>query len=218
MEHDDAIRFRAAERYVGGELSSDERDDFEQHFFDCPECAEEVRWEQIFNANVRALAREEAAAPPKLGLRKIWWKWSGARPALAYSMAANALLAAGLGFVLMHGERQAEFAGTPRFLATYFAPTLARGSEQAQPIPAGVPSFEVHFPVPDHPFPSYSYQILNAAGKSESKASLSPPASGAHDLYLEVPVSRLSAGDHMLVVSDPSGRESVAQFQFRTTR
>jgi Putative zinc-finger len=217
MEHDDAIRFRAAERYVGGELSSDERDDFEQHFFDCPECAEEVRWEQIFNANVRALAREEAAAPPKFGLRELWSRWFGASPALAYSIAANAVLAGGLGFFLMHAPPQAGMAA-PQFVANYFAPTLARGSEQLTLIPAGVTFFEVHFPIPDHPFPSYSYQVVDAAGKVESNVSLKPPATEAGDLTLVVPVSRLSAGDHILMVRDPSGREPVARLLFRTAR
>jgi len=57
MAHDEAIRSQAAERYVAGELAPAERDAFEEHFFDCPECAEEVRWELVFAANARALLR-----------------------------------------------------------------------------------------------------------------------------------------------------------------
>ena len=56
MDHNDAIGCQAATRYVAGELSTEARDAFEAHFFDCAECAEEVRWEQIFAANVRANA------------------------------------------------------------------------------------------------------------------------------------------------------------------
>ena len=48
MEHHEAVRSRAAERYVARELPPAERDAFEQHFFDCPECAQEVQFEQAF--------------------------------------------------------------------------------------------------------------------------------------------------------------------------
>src|SRR5579862_9461649 len=61
MEHDDAIRLHAAERYVARELSADEQDAFEEHFFDCPECAESVRFELTFRANMREVLGE---APP----------------------------------------------------------------------------------------------------------------------------------------------------------
>ena len=43
MDHDTSIKTMAAERYLLEELSSSERDEFELHFFECPECAESVR-------------------------------------------------------------------------------------------------------------------------------------------------------------------------------
>ena len=54
MGHEEATRIRAAERYVLGELSDGERDRFEDHFFDCPFCAEDARTGAIFEANARA--------------------------------------------------------------------------------------------------------------------------------------------------------------------
>ena len=63
MDHEIAIEIRAAERYCCGELTPEERDQFEEHFFLCRECAEEVRWEQIFAANAKAVLREQAAQP-----------------------------------------------------------------------------------------------------------------------------------------------------------
>jgi len=55
MEHEEAIRLHAAERYVARELSPTEQDAFEDHFFDCAECAEDVRFEVTFAANLRAV-------------------------------------------------------------------------------------------------------------------------------------------------------------------
>src|SRR5579885_2620207 len=64
MDHETAIRLQAAERYVARALSESERDEFEEHFFECAECAEEVRWEQIFVANAREVFREQTQRPP----------------------------------------------------------------------------------------------------------------------------------------------------------
>ena len=57
MDHETATSGRLAERYVAGELTDAEREQFEAHFFDCPACAEEVRCEQEFAANLRAVLR-----------------------------------------------------------------------------------------------------------------------------------------------------------------
>lgn len=57
MDHTRATTTDAAERYALGEMVELERDEFEQHFFACPQCAEEVK------AAVRFLD----AAQPLLG-------------------------------------------------------------------------------------------------------------------------------------------------------
>jgi anti-sigma factor RsiW len=63
MDHLDAVRLRAAERYVLKQLTAMEAEAFEEHFFSCPECAEEVRWIAMFEDNARKAvkAREMAA-------------------------------------------------------------------------------------------------------------------------------------------------------------
>jgi len=62
MDHRTALRLRAAERYPRGELSPEQRDAFEDHYFDCPECAAAVLFEQVFAANARAALLEELAS------------------------------------------------------------------------------------------------------------------------------------------------------------
>jgi hypothetical protein len=214
MEHDDAIGCQAAAKYVAGELSPEGRDAFEAHFFDCAECAEEVRWEQIFAANVRAISRDEQGQPR----RASWWEacqaWFSARPAFALSLAANAVLALGFGYVVVTATRGA--GAGPRLIASYFAAPPSRAIEQARDIPAGVTAFAVHFPRPEQTYPSYTYDILDAAGKRESAGFLKAPASLEGDLFMEVPLAGLRAGVHNLVVRDNSGNDIVARFQFRT--
>lgn len=43
MKHDDAIRSFATARYLLGEMSNAEREDYEAHFFACAVCSQEIR-------------------------------------------------------------------------------------------------------------------------------------------------------------------------------
>ena len=43
MDHNEATQQMAAERYLLGELAPDQRDAFEEHAFDCPECSVDLR-------------------------------------------------------------------------------------------------------------------------------------------------------------------------------
>lgn len=53
MDHIEAIRTRAAERYALNQLNPKETEEFEEHYFSCLECAEEVRWVTMFEANAK---------------------------------------------------------------------------------------------------------------------------------------------------------------------
>ena len=43
MDHNQAIKLDAVERYLLEEMTPQERDDFEEHYFDCHDCATELR-------------------------------------------------------------------------------------------------------------------------------------------------------------------------------
>ena len=48
MDHTEAVQLMATERYLLGELSAEQREAFEEHFFECYECALDVRAEAAF--------------------------------------------------------------------------------------------------------------------------------------------------------------------------
>jgi anti-sigma factor RsiW len=48
MDHSEAVRRGAAEKYLLDELLSADRDEFEQHFFDCQECAADLNGAAAF--------------------------------------------------------------------------------------------------------------------------------------------------------------------------
>lgn len=99
MDHQEAIGLSVVERYLLGELSPLERDDFEDHFFNCHDCATDVRLtSQFLDGARRELGRgrlEERASgrvkPSSLGA----WLAGLLRPAVLGPVMALLLLVVG---------------------------------------------------------------------------------------------------------------------------
>jgi|HubBroStandDraft_1064217.scaffolds.fasta_scaffold00638_11 anti-sigma factor RsiW len=219
MEHDEAIRSQAAERYVSHELSPEEQQAFEEHFFDCQRCADDVRLELTFAANVRAVSREglaEQQAAPAPPIPKLWERWLERlrpRPAFAFSIAANFVLAAGFAYVLLTGTHPV---ARPQLMTAYFAPGPTHGGEDVHAIPPGETAYLVRFPAPSGASQLYSYEVLDAAGRRESSGSLQAPA-GTEELYLQIPIGSLAAGVHTLAVRGGPGNKIVSWSGFHTS-
>lgn len=60
MDHAEAVRMNAAEKYVLGELPANLRDAYEAHYFECAECGLEVRTAAAFVDAARDVFRGEA--------------------------------------------------------------------------------------------------------------------------------------------------------------
>jgi hypothetical protein len=58
MDHTQAIDGRFTERYLLGELTPAQRDQFEDHYFDCAICADDVQTGAVFVDNARAVLRD----------------------------------------------------------------------------------------------------------------------------------------------------------------
>lgn len=66
------------ERYVRDQLSTQEREAFEEHYFSCDQCFEKVRLTERFVAGVRdaggrGLLAEEAGESTRASWRRAWW-------------------------------------------------------------------------------------------------------------------------------------------------
>ena len=90
MDHEMAVRLQASEKYLLGELSPVERDQFEEHLADCSRCMDEFWTTDVFAANARAVFEDRAAGRVQ---RKAysWLDWFRlkAMPTLAFSGALN---------------------------------------------------------------------------------------------------------------------------------
>ena len=76
MDHTEAVRMQAVEKYILGELSPFYRAQFEEHYFDCADCALNLRAGVAFAAASR-LYFAESSVPEKVvrAPRAGWFNW-----------------------------------------------------------------------------------------------------------------------------------------------
>src|SRR3979411_2889045 len=60
MDHDVVVLQKTTERYLLGELDPDARHEFEEHFFDCPDCALDVRTGALFVEQSKVVLAEKS--------------------------------------------------------------------------------------------------------------------------------------------------------------
>jgi len=205
MNHDDATKSLAAERYILGELNQSERDDFEEHFFDCVLCAEEVRETAKFAAGVRTAGARHHAALSRG--RMNWWA------------AASVILAAGLGYqtVLLHLARARE---SEHQSARVIQGQMLAGESRGSGVSAitARPGEPLHIYVPFvAPGPgSYRGEFRDAHGRQIGDT-FSVPAPADEPLSLFVPAGTFHPGSYSLVIRGAGGQEiSTYQFEVRS--
>src|ERR1700734_145354 len=98
MDHLDAEKMKAVERYMLGDLSVSEVEEFERHFFDCPQCSEELRTLTMFQENARAVFSEQdvAAVPASVHVPQSTGWWQRFSPQMFSLAAAMACLVIGI--------------------------------------------------------------------------------------------------------------------------
>ena len=94
MDHEVASTSNAVERYLLGEMASLERDAFEEHYFTCTECAEEVRSASLLMRDMKAALGEIEPAPKSSS--PGWLSWL--RPQVMVPTFAALLLAVVVGY------------------------------------------------------------------------------------------------------------------------
>ena len=80
MDHNEATQLGAAERYLLRELADEQREAFEDHFFNCTECTAEVRAAMIFADTAREVFGEAEQSKsiqlePQTSAIEGWFAW-----------------------------------------------------------------------------------------------------------------------------------------------
>ena len=65
MDHREAIESQAVERYLLKEFSASERDEFEEHYFGCGECASDLRSTSAFLELAGRVTISDGISAPK---------------------------------------------------------------------------------------------------------------------------------------------------------
>ncbi len=238
MDHAEAQQMRAVERYALGDLSVSEVEDFERHFFDCPQCSEELRLLSVLQDNARAVFMEQGAAPsfsPAVSDAPVakpakrpagragsgsaaprWWQgWAIAWPALAMLVAA----------VFLGYQAGARKTGEPQTVNAYPLHSPSRGEDTLVSPAAGAQFYTLYMDRSwDNDFASYRAVVRDDAGHGGQSAGqspgqgtervsmpLPPPAAGG-TIYALLPTRALPAGRYVLQIlgKDSSGAETTA--------
>lgn len=203
MDHNRATETQAVERYLLGEMKPEERDAFEEHFFECEECATEVRAGARFRANAREVLPEfpkQAAAPRTSGI----WNWLRP-PALVWATAALALIVVYQAAIQVPALRRQLGAQAIPSLALHMA---TRGDDVPK-VPASAGLFLLYFDVPNASAGGYRCTVSDAAGNRVDEFPAASKPNEALNVLLDR--RRLAPGRYTLTLksdSDPGAAPS----------
>jgi len=208
MNHEEAARLSLVEKYLLEELPPDLRDEFEEHYFDCQECADDVRATAAFldtaKEELKRFPPENAAEPAK----KPWLAWLWAPAVLVPALAACLLVIAYQGFVVYpHYKSEIAELQAPEILPSV---SLAGGNSRGGgTIPSVVVrdahAFLLVFDIPTQDrFSSYTCELYSPPGALAWSVQVS--AEAARDtVTIRVPAAQVSAGTYTLAVRGNTG-------------
>jgi hypothetical protein len=200
MNHEEAIQEMATERYLLDELSSEMREAFEEHMFDCPECALDVRSGNVFMSEAKAqlpeLTTRAAAEAPRAERardRKPWWSF------LTMPAFAAPVFAALLGVVVFQNVSTIpslrSAAMEPRIIAPSSLHADTRGSESTVLQADRRQGAAVLIDLPQG-YSSYEIALNDPQGKRVWTKSVAAPEAGT--LTLSIPGMGLKEGSYTL--------------------
>jgi Putative zinc-finger len=212
MDHAEAVQSQVAEKYLLGELSAAQQDEFAEHFFDCEECAKDLRMTSLFvDTTKKVLATDRAAktrqSTPKWGSSQ----WQPARYAIAASVAFLALIL----YQNLVTIPKLRSSSAPQALAFFSLADLgARGSVQAAINPVHGKPFILLLDIPPHPnISAYRCQVLSPNGIQVLSIDVSE-AAAKKTVPLLIPASALSRGNYLFTISGrPSGGDSYTELE-----
>jgi len=210
MNHSDAVRLKAAEQYLLGEMGASLREEFEEHFMGCPECAADVRAGAAFVESTRQVLRLDpsVAVETARAHRQPGWLAGFLRPAFAAPALLVLLVIAGYqGMVTIPRiKAQLSEASAPRTLAAFSL--IGANSRGESPVVVAVQPgqpFALYLDIPPAPsFSSYTCEVQSAGGVPSFSLQVSAQEA-KNTVQIFVPASRLTPGPYVMVVRGIAG-------------
>ena len=215
MDHETAVRSGATERYFLGLLTGDDRDGFEEHYFMCPECSEDLQALTVFAANAKAVFREKAAGPtPHAGVLL-------SSRALQLSAALNFLLVLGVGYGLLKvapdRNRELAEARAPQFVQQVTVLGPSRGDGTSLEISSSTQRIVFSFYL-TRPFRNLGYEVKDETGAVRLRQVLpAPPKEDSDESHLSLSTASLKPGAYEISLwgSSDSGEIPIGKSKFK---
>jgi Putative zinc-finger len=209
MDHSEAVRLKAVERYILGEFSPEEREKFEEHYFDCPECATEIKaLARIRNAS-RLILEEDAAAEVSSREKRTdrgWFAWL--KPVVTIPAIAGlaAIIVWQAAVTIPRLKKQAapgEIAQV--YGSSYRVQGSTRSGNTSKLMVTPNETFGLDFDfTPSSSFERYQGSLVDPQGKSILTFGLGAQAANK-ELHLVVPAGLLNSGNYELVFVGQNG-------------
>jgi hypothetical protein len=202
MTHDQAIREQAVERYLLGELAGEAQEQFEEHFFDCPICAADLKNGTMFVEAIRT--DPQPAASPQRGMHLVPKRAPSTwlRPWLVPALAASLLVIAYQNILVLPGMRHAASAiQSPAVMSNVVLANIdARGADVPKLTAPEHGVFVISLDIPTSAdSTSYTCALYNASG--ERLWQMPVPAQQAENtVFLRAPTDKAATGQNELRV------------------
>jgi Putative zinc-finger len=215
MDHDTAIRINASERYFLSELTGGDRDAFEEHFFSCPDCTEDVRALTVFAANAKAVFREESTgSAPHAGMLL-----SGRTLSISAGLNIVLLLGVAYAWLKVGPEMRQELAEAraPQFVQEVPVLGVARSSGSVREVSRATRRIVFSFYVTER-FRNIGYELKDATGVVRSHEVLpAPPKEVSTEGHVSLSTTSLKPGAYEIGFWGVagSGEVPIGQSKFR---
>jgi hypothetical protein len=210
MNHEESIKRAAVDRYLLNELTPVERDEFEEHFFDCQECAADVRATAAFLEAARKQLRAGPASKRIAEAVTPWYMvlWT---PKLIAPVFAVMLFVIGFENLVIYprvSREVARLSGPEILPAVSLVGGISRGETTPFVSVEGAQSFLLSFDIPTREqFSSYVCVLIAPSGSTAWTLPVS--AQSAMDtVSVRVPAAKLGMGTYTLIVQGYADRDT----------
>jgi hypothetical protein len=208
MNHEEAARLSLVEKYLLEELPPDLRDEFEDHYFECQECAADLRATAAFLDTAKEELKSFPADKPAYApVKKPWFSWLWSPAFVVPALAACLLVIAYQNFVIFPHFRNA----LAEMRAPEILPTVSlvggnsRGGAVVSLEAQNTQPFLMLVDIPTQErFSSYTCLLYSPSGSLAWRVQVS--AEAAKDtVSIRVPPDQRVAGSYTLVVQGNTG-------------
>lgn len=215
MDHDFALATKAPERYLLNEMSEPERFNFEAHYFDCEDCAADVRNGEILACGMKAIGGDLEKENRKAERTREhgWWSWLS--PAALIPSTAAIAMALVTGYQNLSVIPGLRAMVQPQAVEPIVLMAVARGEapviKVSRKTGGSVLALDVNTGEPGQPI---SWEVQPPTGDQAFSGVAKVPPSGTQ-LEIWLPNYRLRhAGVWNLVLRTPQGLET-GRYPFR---